>query len=66
MPNEQASIVDLWPKLKGDMHVFISDRPGWFINALKKARDKKGVRGWEDVDTVIDILQFLRDTPVEY
>ena len=45
---------------------FISDRPGWFINALEKARQKKGKEGWHDVETVIHIWQFLRDTELEY
>ena len=66
MSNEQSTLLDLWPKIKNDMQMFISDRPGWFINALKKAHDKKGGRGWKDVETIINILQFLKDTEVEY
>ena len=66
MSNNQSTILELWPKIKDDMQVFIGDRPGWFIDALKRARDKKGSRGWKDVETVINILQFLKDTPVEY
>jgi hypothetical protein len=66
MSNERRTILELWPILKDDMTKFISDRPGWFISALEKARDKKGTQGWKDVNTVIDILQFLRDTEVEY
>ena len=66
MPNEKRTILELWPVLKDDMTKFISDRPGWFINALEAARDKKGTQGWKDVDTVINILQFLKDTEVEY
>jgi len=56
----------MWPVLKEDMENFISDRPGWFINALEKAREKKGSSGWKDVETVINILQFLKDTEYEY
>ena len=48
------------------MQKFISDRPGWFIDALKQAGEKKGAKGWEDVDKVLNILQFLKDTEVEY
>jgi len=48
------------------MEEFISDRPGWFISALEKARQKKGSQGWQDVETVIHILQFLKDTEIEY
>jgi hypothetical protein len=66
MSNEKSTILELWPILKDDMTKFISDRPGWLINALEKARDKKGSQGWKDVDTVINILQFLKDTEVEY
>jgi len=66
MSEGRSTILELWPKLKGDMQMFISDRPGWFINALQKAQDKKGTQGWKDVETVINILQFLKDTPVEY
>ncbi len=62
----KQSLIELWPSLKDDMSKFISDRPGWFIETLEKARNKKGSRGWKDVETLIDILQFLRDTQVEY
>ena len=63
---QQRNVLELWPVLKDDMTKFISDRPGWFIDALKRARDKKGSQGWKDVETVINILQFLKDTTVEY
>ena len=63
---KQKTILELWPVLKEDMEKFIADRPGWFINALEKARDKKGTQGWKDVETVINMLQFLKDTEVEY
>ena len=66
MSDKKNTIIELWPILKDDMTKFISDRPGWLINALEKARDKKGVRGWNDVETVINILRFLKDTEVEY
>ena len=66
MTEKQRTILELWPVLKEDMEKFISDRPGWFIDALGKARDKKGVQGWKDVETVINILQFLKDTEIEY
>jgi len=48
------------------MKKFVSDRPGWLIDALKRAQDKKGNKGWKDVETVINILQFLKDTEYEY
>ncbi len=48
------------------MQKFISDRPGWFIEALTEAKNNKVVQGWKDVETVINILQFLKDTEVEY
>ena len=66
MSDSQRTIVELWPVIKADMERFVSDRPGWFISALEKARDKKGSRGWKDVETVMNILQFLKDTEVEY
>ncbi len=66
MSDKKNTIIELWPILKDDMTKFISDRPGWLINALEKARDKKGTRGWNDVETVINILRFLKDTEVEY
>ena len=66
MQDRQRTILEMWPLLKGDFQKFISDRPGWFINALEKARNKKGSQGWKDVETVINILQFLKDTEIEY
>ena len=66
MSDKKNTIVELWPILKDDVTKFISDRPGWLINALEKTRDKKGLRGWNDVETVINILRFLKDTEVEY
>ena len=66
MADGQKTLVELWPVIKDDMQNFISDRPGWFISALEQARAKKGNRGWKDVETVINILQFLKDTEVEY
>ena len=66
MSDKKNTIIELWPILKDDMTKFISDRPGWLISALEKARDKKGIRGWNDVETVINILRFLKDTEVEY
>ena len=66
MSDKQSTILELWPKIKDDLEKFIADRPGWLIDALKHAQDKKGSQGWKDVETVINILQFLKDTPVEY
>ena len=66
MSDKQRKILELWPVLKEDMEKFIADRPGWFIEALTQAKNKKGVSGWQDVETVIDVLQFLKDTEVEY
>ena len=64
--NKQRTILEMWPSIKVDMEKFISDRPGWFIEALSKARDKKGSQGWKDVETLMNILQFLKDTEIEY
>ena len=66
MSERQYTLVELWAALKVDMEKFISDRPGWLIDVLKQAREKGGRRGWQDVETVMNILQFLRDTEVEY
>ena len=66
MTDKQRTLLEMWPILKDDMQKFISDRPGWFIDALSRARDKKGSQGWKDVETVINILQFLKDTEIEY
>ena len=64
--NNQHTILEMWPVIQEDLKNFISDRPGWFINALEKAREKKGSQGWKDVESVINILQFLKDTEIEY
>ena len=66
MTDKQRTILEMWPALKDDMQKFISDRPGWFISALSTAHDKKGGQGWKDVETVINILQFLKDIEIEY
>jgi hypothetical protein len=66
MTDKQRTILEMWPVLKDDLQKFISDRPGWFINALSTAQNKKGSQGWKDVETVINILQFLKDTEIEY
>jgi len=66
MPDKQSTLLELWPIIKEDMEKFISDRPGWLIGVLEKAKEKKGSRGWKDIETVINILQFLKDTQVEY
>jgi len=64
--SEQSALLDLWPEIQEDFKKFMSDRPGWLISVLEQARHKKGNRGWNDVEKVINILQFLRDTEVEY
>ena len=64
--NHQRTLLELWPVIQDDLKHFISDRPGWFINALEKALQKKGSKGWQDVETVINVLQFLKDTEIEY
>ena len=66
MQEKQRTLLEMWPVMKEDVKTFIADRPGWFINALEKACEKKGTRGWNDVETVIHILQFLKDTEIEY
>jgi hypothetical protein len=64
--SEQRRILDLWPVMQEDFKKFISDRPGWFITTLENARNKKGNKGWQDVEKVTQILQFLKDTEIEY
>ena len=66
MADSQRALLDLWPVIQEDFKKFMSDRPGWLIGVLEQARQKKGVRGWNDVEKVINILQFLKDTEVEY
>ncbi len=66
MEQKQRTVLELWPVMQEDFRKFVADRPGWFISALEKAREKKGTQGWHDVETVINILQFLKDTEVEY
>jgi len=63
---EQRKILDLWPEMHEDLKKFISDRPGWLIEALEHARHIKGNKGWQDVEKIIQILQFLKDTEIEY
>ena len=64
--SEQRKILDLWPVMEEDFKKFMSDRPGWLIETLENARKAKGNKGWQDVERVIQILQFLRDTEIEY
>jgi hypothetical protein len=64
--SSQRTLLELWPVIQEDFKKFMSDRPGWLIDALENARNKKGNRGWQDVEKVINILQYLRDTEVEY
>ena len=66
MSNKKRTVLESWPILKNDLEKFISDRPRWLIDALEEARRKKGSQGWKDVETVINILQFLKDTEIEY
>lgn len=66
MQKQQRTVLELWPVMQEDFNRFISDRPGWFISSLEKAREKKGTHGWQDVEIVINILQFLKDTEIEY
>ena len=66
MQDKQRTLLELWPVIQEDFKKFISDRPGWFINALEKAREKQGTQGWQDVATVINVLQCLKDTEIEY
>ena len=62
----KSALLDLRPAIQDDFKKFMSDRPGWLISVLEQARQKKGNQGWNDVEKVINILQFLRDTEVEY
>ena len=66
MSRTQRTVVEVWPIVKDDLEKFISDRPGWLIDALRTACNIKGNRGWKDVETVINVLQFLKDTQYEY
>ena len=60
------TLLELWPVIQEDFKKFMSDRPGWLISALENAHHKKGNRGWQDVEKIINILQYLKDTEVEY
>jgi len=64
--SQQHTLLELWPVVQEDFKKFMSDRPGWLIDALENARNKKGNKGWQDVEKVISILQYLKDTEVEY
>jgi len=64
--SQQHTLLELWPVVQEDFKKFMSDRPGWLIDALENALKKKGNRGWQDVEKVISILQYLKDTEVEY
>jgi hypothetical protein len=66
MADNQRTVLEVWPVARDDLQKFISDRPAWLIDRLKEAHHKKGTRGWSEVQTVIDILQFLKDTQYEY
>jgi len=64
--SESHKLLDLWPQIQEDFKKFMSDRPGWLIGVLEAARHKEGEEGWQDVERVINILQFLKDTDIEY
>jgi hypothetical protein len=63
---EHKKIIDIWPVIQEDFKKFMSDRPGWLIATLQNAHHRKGRRGWQEVESVINILQFLKDTEIEY
>ena len=63
---QQRTLLELWPVIQEDFKKFMSNRPGWLIDVLENARNTKGSRGWDDVGRVINILQFLKDTEIEY
>ncbi len=63
--DEPQGILDLWPIMLDDFKKFMSDRPGWLIDALENAREK-GEEGWGDVEKLVAILRFLKDTEIEY
>jgi len=44
MQKQQRTLLELWTITQEDFKKFISDRPKWFIDALEKARDKKGAQ----------------------
>lgn len=56
----------MWLLMQEDFKKFMSDHPGWLITTLENARNKKGKRGWQDAERVIQILYFLKDTIIEY
>jgi hypothetical protein len=64
--SKSHTILEMWPAIKEDFKDFMSDRPGWLISALVNAYNKKGTSGWRDVERVIEILRFLKDTEIEY
>lgn len=64
--NKSRTVLETWPVIREDFKKFMSDRPGWLISTLEDAVHKKGPGGWRDVERVIEILQFLKDTEVEY
>lgn len=66
MAKNQKTVLEIWPIAHEDLKKFTSDRPGWLISALEQARNKKGINGWKDIETIINILQFLKDTEYEY
>jgi hypothetical protein len=63
---ESRKIIEIWPVIQEDFKTFMSDRPGWLITTLENARKKRGKEGWEDIEHVINILHFLKDTEIEY
>jgi hypothetical protein len=63
---ESRKIIDIWPVIQEDFKTFMSDRPGWLITTLENARKRRGKEGWQEIDRVINILHFLKDTEIEY
>ena len=66
MATVKKTVLEIWPMATDDLKKFVSDRPGWLIDVLKNAHQKKGLRGWRDIEAIINILQFLKDTEYEY
>jgi hypothetical protein len=64
--DEPQGILDLWPVMVDDFKKFMSDRPGWLIDAMENAREKGGEEGWGDIEKLVAILRFLKDTEIEY
>ncbi len=58
MSETRYGIVESWPMLREDLVSFLRDTDGWVIAELKTAYE---ARDWDRVNSVIDVMDAVRD-----